>query len=412
MRTKKEILFLCQYFYPEYVSSATLPFDTARALVKAGFVVGALCGFPKEYSLKKETLLRDVQDGIEICRVKYLLTSRRTVVGRLVNYFSFALAVLMRFPSLGGYKAVIVYSNPPILPFVAALANRVFGIKVVFVSYDVYPEIAIKTKSISENGFISVMMRFINREVFRRATRVIAMSHEMKDYLLQHRAPRDAKQVVVIPNWYEDSDSLPPAIPHQNNMFACLSPHENFVVSYLGNMGVCQELETILGAIRQLKHDTSIKFLFAGHGCKLEQLRSTVSAEQLSNVFVYDFLHGQDFQDALSISGVFLVSLQEGLTGLAVPSKTYSYMKAGKPVIALLGAHTDIAKDLLKSQAGYVLNVGEVGKLVAAIREMKDDGSLRREMGLNIANLFRSKYTTEICTSQYIRVMTEVLGGN
>ena len=32
---KKDILFLCQFFYPEYISSAKLPFDLANALVEA-----------------------------------------------------------------------------------------------------------------------------------------------------------------------------------------------------------------------------------------------------------------------------------------------------------------------------------------------------------------------------------------
>ena len=39
---KKDILFLCQFFYPEYISSAVLPFDTAKALHQAGFSVEVL----------------------------------------------------------------------------------------------------------------------------------------------------------------------------------------------------------------------------------------------------------------------------------------------------------------------------------------------------------------------------------
>ena len=46
---KKDILFLCQFFYPEHNSSATLPFDTAQYLANHGFSVDALCGYPKEY---------------------------------------------------------------------------------------------------------------------------------------------------------------------------------------------------------------------------------------------------------------------------------------------------------------------------------------------------------------------------
>ena len=54
---KKDILFLCQYFYPEHNSSATLPFDTAKYLAAAGFSVDALVGYPKEYSTDEKVPL-------------------------------------------------------------------------------------------------------------------------------------------------------------------------------------------------------------------------------------------------------------------------------------------------------------------------------------------------------------------
>ena len=72
---KKDILFLCQFFYPEYISSATLPFDTAVALSRAGFKVGALCGYPREYADKQEVPLRETVEGVDIHRVKYIQLS-------------------------------------------------------------------------------------------------------------------------------------------------------------------------------------------------------------------------------------------------------------------------------------------------------------------------------------------------
>ena len=49
MQEKKDIVFLCQFFHPEYISSAQLPFDTAKALAAAGYRVDAVCGYPREY---------------------------------------------------------------------------------------------------------------------------------------------------------------------------------------------------------------------------------------------------------------------------------------------------------------------------------------------------------------------------
>jgi len=409
MKEKKDVLFLCQYFYPEYVSSATLPYDTAKALVKAGFSVSALCGYPKEYNNSGEVMLEEVHEGIKIKRLKYLQLKRNNFIGRLINYFSFTFAVFLHFLSLRNYKVIIVYSNPPVLPIIVAWASNVFKTKMIFVSFDIYPEIAYMTNSISENGIISKVMQFINKRIFNNVDKVVALSNEMKEFLLQHRKQLEEQQVVVIPNWYDAKPIENISKSYLNNKFSDLKPNENFIVSYFGNIGICQDIDTILEAIRRLRNDDEIRFVFAGHGNKMDQIRRAAKEESLDKVFVYDFLHGQDFQDALNISDVFLVSLSDGLTGLAVPSKTYSYMMAGKPVIAIMGVHSDISKDLIEYRAGFAMEVGEVDKLVSSIVKLKNDKKLREEMGTNIRRVFEEKYTTEKATLKYIKMIKEIL---
>src|SRR4030042_702284 len=100
MKEKKDVLFLCQYFYPEYVSSAALPFDTALALSGAGFSTGALCGFPGEYHLQGRVKSRESHQGITIRRLRYLRMKRVRPLGRLINFFSFTMAVMLRFLQL------------------------------------------------------------------------------------------------------------------------------------------------------------------------------------------------------------------------------------------------------------------------------------------------------------------------
>ena len=51
---KKKILILCQYFYPEYVSSATLPTQMAEDLVERGMKIDVICGWPNEYSKERK----------------------------------------------------------------------------------------------------------------------------------------------------------------------------------------------------------------------------------------------------------------------------------------------------------------------------------------------------------------------
>lgn len=306
MKKKKDILLLCQYFYPEYISSATLPYDTAKALIQEGFSVGVLCGYPKEYSDGKNVILKENHDGIEIKRLKYLQMKRSNFCGRLINYFSFTASVLTKFLSIRNYKSIIVYSTPPILPIVAVLASKWFRTKMIFVSYDIYPELAIKTNTISEHGVISKTMKIINRSLYKNVTKVVVLSYDMKEFLIKHRNQLNENQVVVIPNWYEDRPIKNIESSYRNILFEKIKANEKLVISYFGNMGTAQDLNTLIDAMKIMKNDTDISFVFAGHGNKLPLLKDTVQKEELKNVYIYDFLRGQDFQDALNISDVFL----------------------------------------------------------------------------------------------------------
>ena len=403
MKQKKDILFACQFFYPEYISSAQLPFDTAKALTTAGYCVDVLCGYPREYLDGTDIPVRETVEGIHIRRLKYIQLDRSGFLGRIVNYFSFTFMVLLNLPKLRHYRSIVVYSNPPILPWIVSWAKALFGTKLVFVAYDLYPEVATVTKTLGEGNPICRLMNHINRCICRRADRIVALSSEMKTYIRNHRDYPEAN-VRVIPNWYADHGVV--ADNRENNPFREVTKGR-FTVSYFGNMGTMQDMNTLLEAVRELRHE-DVFFLFAGHGNKMEALKETVHAEGIENIAIYPFLHGQDFQDALAISDCALVTLVKGATGLCVPSKTYSYMMQGIPLLAVMD-EGDIVSDIERGAGRWVRN-GE-GKLLAQhIREMKEKPDMVRRMRLTCRELYEKKYTEEICTQQYVTLFRELLG--
>lgn len=402
MKKKRDILFLCQFFYPEYISSAQLPWDTVQALKKAGFTVDALCGYPREYSDGNNIPEKETVDGVNIHRLKYIQTGRAGFLGRIINYFSFTFMVLLHLFEVAKYRAVVVYSNPPILPWIASWAKVLFGTKLVFVSYDLYPEVATVTNTLREGNIICRLMEHINKCVYRRADKVVALSSEMKDYILAHRNALET-QVDVIPNWYADQGET--ERNREENRFRD-TVENRFVVSYFGNMGTMQDMDTILGAIRELK-DQDIFFLFAGHGNKMEKLKSIVEQEGISNIAIHKFLHGQDFRDALAISDCAFVSLEKGATGLCVPSKTYSYMMQGLPLLAIMD-ECDIVRDI-EAGAGAWVRSGESEKLAKIIRSLKDDPEAVARMRKTCRRIYLENYTTEICTNKYVTLFQKLL---
>ena len=401
MRKKRDILFLCQFFYPEYISSAILPFDTVQSLNKAGFTVDVMCGYPFEYAQSTDIPVKETIDGVEIHRVKYIQMDRKGFLGRLVNYFSLTFMMFLRLWKLANYRAVVVYSNPPILPWIASWAKLLFGTKLIFVAYDLYPEVATVTGTLRDGNFICRLMDHINRCVFRRADGVVALSHEMKDYIAENR-PIAAEKVTVIPNWFEDRY----AESRKENIFR-ETVRNRFTVSYFGNMGTAQDMQTILGAIRKLKDDPGIFFLFAGHGNKMEKLKAIVAEEGISNIEIHDFLHGEDFQDALAISDCALISLEKGVTGLCVPSKTYSYMMQGIPLLAIMD-ECDIVEDIKRGAGSWVRN-GEVMELVSTIQSLAANPDRIHRMRKVCRDTYLNQYTKEICTEKYVSLFRDLL---
>lgn len=403
MKPKKDVLFLCQFFHPEYISSAQLPFDTAKALQRSGLTVDVLCGYPREYYSGPPVPDEETVEGIHIQRLHYLQPDRSHTLGRLVNYFSFTLSVFLHMGKLKQYRTVLFYSNPPVLPWVASWAKKRFGCKLVFVSYDLYPELALRTGALKAGSSVSRLMRHINKVVYPKLDAVVALSSEMKTFLAENRAV-DPGKITVIPNWYADSGE--PSRDLTGNRFA-EELGSKFVVSYFGNMGTVQDVDTILGAIRLLRDESGIFFLFAGHGNKMEALKKAIAEENLRNARVLDFLHGKDYRDALQISGAALISLEAGTTGLCVPSKTYSYMMEGIPLIAIMG-DSDIVSDI-RSGAGVSLKNGESQRLAELIHGLAADPQGREAMSRKCRELYLTRYTPEICTGQYVDLFRRLL---
>lgn len=403
MKKKRDILFLCQFFYPEYISSATLPYDTAVALKNAGFTVDTLCGYPKEYADGTHVPKKETVEGIGIHRLKYLQLARKGFLGRLVNYLSFTLAVLLHLGKIANYRAVVVYSNPPILPWLAVWAKKLFGTKLIFVAYDLYPEMAVRTNALRQGSMICRLMEHINRRVYPNADAVVALSGEMREFIQKNRdiAP---EKVHVIPNWYKDEGTL--LNNRRGNRFRDVTGGR-FTVAYFGNMGTVQDMQTILDAVGILKNREDIFFLFAGHGNKFQRVKDFLEEKQVANAAIYPFLHGEDFQDALAISDCALVCLEAGNTGLCVPSKTYSYMMRGLPLLAIMD-ESDIVRDV-ESGAGCWVRNGQARELAQAILELKDDPVRCAGMSQRCRELYLAKYTTEICIENYTKLFRALL---
>ena len=404
---KKDVLFLSQVFYPANNSSANYTYDISSYFASLGYSVGVLCGEPKEYYSEPSVPSKETVSGMEVKRIKYASASRSKKFGRIINFLSFNLRVCLHMKEIKHYKCVVVYSNPPILPVAALLAKKLYDVDIIFVSYDVYPEIACAMDYISPNGMIAKLMRKINSKIFVSSSAVVAITNEMKNFLRYNRKTKAEDNIRVIPNWaHEELVGSCDKSLSLNKKFGISD--DKFVVAYLGNMGVCQGVETLIDAAKKLQNNDNIHFLLVGYGSKKPLIEKTVEEENLKNITVGDLLSPKEFTSVVSSVSCAVVALENGLCGTCAPSKYYSYLYAGKPVISIAEKDSFLAKEAAEKEIGFSVEPGCSDELADKILKLAGDKNLCKNMGENAKELYNEKYSFDIAKEKYKEIIEAI----
>lgn len=403
---KRELLFICQYFYPEYVTSATLAYQLASDLAKSGIDVDALCGYPKEYYRGTSVPLKETINDIDIHRVHSISTKRNSFFGRIINTLSFTLSAFKQLLKIRKYKLVIVFTTPPTLPFVIALANIFFGTQYIMVNYDVYPEIGLVSNAIRPGSMMQKMFNFINRISYARAFKLIALSGDMKKALEKKGVPKT--KITVIHNWHTPPESFK-TDESSNSRFSLLRKKHKLIVLYAGNMGICQDMDTLMRAAQSLKSNRDILFAFCGHGVKYPDIKKEALEFHMENCVFYDFLTGADYWELQTVADIHVVSLARGVEGFGVPSKTYSSLAAGRAILAIMEKETDIVHDLERYQAGLAFQEGDYEKIAECLLSLLEKPDLIRTMSENAKRCFEENYTRQLSTNKYKQLIADFL---
>ena len=248
-------------------------------------------------------------------------------------------------------------------------------------------------------------MKFINKSLYKNVSHVISLTDEMKQFLLDNRHTLTSDRITTIANWAHEKKLMPDREAYERFGYR----EGQFVVSYFGNMGTCQDMDTLIHAAEILKDDDRVKFLIVGHGNKKEKVKSDILNKGLKNVQQLDFLHGKDFEQAVAISSCCVVSLEKGLKGTCAPSKYYSYLQGGHAVLGVVEKDSYLAKEINEEHIGFAVEVGDKDSLKDAILQMVEHRDETIKMGEKALWLYNNKYDYDIAMRTYKNMFSSVL---
>lgn len=301
---------------------------------------------------------------------------------------------------------VVIAPSPPLTIGVSAwLIGLLRRCPYIYNVQEIYPDAAIALGALHDPLLIRIFYA-LERFVYHRAARVTVIAPHMRERLIRKGTP--ASKLAVIPNFI-DGDELAP-MPKDNPFRREHGVADKFVVSYAGNMGPAQQLETFLAAAQVLKDEPGIRFMLMGDGILRERLRAIVLEEKLDNVIFLPYQPYSLMPQIYAASDLSLVPQAEGISDIAVPSKVYRIMACARPVLAVAIEDSDLGDLLRTSGAGLLVAPGQPDDLADTILAASRAPEKLRQMGQAGRKHVMAQYTRRAVARQYDAVLREVIG--
>jgi glycosyltransferase involved in cell wall biosynthesis len=174
-------------------------------------------------------------------------------------------------------------------------------------------------------------------------------------------------------------------------------------------MGRTHDLESIVEAARALSGDERFHFLLLGGGAKSPVVAEAVARHGLGNVTIAGQRPRAEQQMFLNACDVAVITFMPGLSGVSVPSRMYNVMAAGKPIVAMADADSELARVVSENQAGWVVAPGDRAGLVAALREAAADSARLEAMGRRARAAVEGQYGLTHAVESYRRLVAAQL---
>jgi putative colanic acid biosynthesis glycosyltransferase WcaI len=381
------ILLLNQFFWPDLAATSQLLTDLAAHLAGEGHRVTVVCG-RSLYAGTDST----PAPKVEIIRVSDLPFSRGSA-SRLLSYFSFLSAALWHSCRIERPDLVITLTTPPLLSVVGLLLKRFRGAPYFIWEMDLYPDLAVDLKVLRADSWIVRLIGAIADHCRNQAEGVIALGSCMRRRLIARGI--QPKKIEIAENWANGKLIYPEARR---------SP-DRFSVLYPGNLGLAHDVETVSAVMDRLKTDERFRFTYVGGGPRVKDLQAFCEAQGIRTASFLPYCDRDQLTQLLGTANVGLVTQNPSCLGSLVPSKVYSLLAAGLPVLFIGPRSATPGQILERFQCGWQIDCGNVDGMTSLLHVLAANPDLARNAGYRAREAFLAHYDAPTGVSRICKIL-------
>ncbi|WP_320128744.1 glycosyltransferase family 4 protein [uncultured Sphaerochaeta sp.] len=405
-----KILKPTAYYEPEQVSSSHLDKDLEEAFLQAGFDYIIVAPSPTR-DVSKETRIAYKKikyeqkfDGkLEIFRIP-VFREGRNPVGRAWRYFWSSLKIYRKCIKQQNVDIVFAASTPPIQGILAAKIAKKLKVPFIYNLQDIFPDSLVNAKMAKKGSFIWKIGRKIEDFTYFKADKIIVISDDLKNNLLAKGVQKE--KIDVVHNWI-NLDNVYYVENKNNSILRKIGLSEKDpIITYAGNIGFAQDIISLIKAFEIINITKRVYFVIFGNGSEYVTIKNYIESYKLQHFVLLYPKQPQELVSEVYSLGLFsMISCLPGFGDISVPSKTYSILATGTPIIANFDLDSELCNMIVNNSLGKISPSGEIELLAENIIEAIDNYSYERK---KIRAFVKENYSSFICTTEYVKIIRRI----
>lgn len=393
------VFIITQYFPPEVGAASSRWGDFSEILINQRHKVTILCEAPhypqSEYYQGHSNLWfkkEKKSDLLTIIRSKAYASDRKTFFKKLTHYFTFMFSAISNFRKVKNYDLLIISSPPLFTGAIGLFVNKIYKKDYWLDIRDLWPDSAYQLGQLNKK-LLYKLGKKLEEKIYESASGFIFPIPAFRSYLETFSNNISEKPM------YNLMNGVSQKFIH-NAQSSKTQRSKDFTVLYSGNMGLAQDLKTIIKAAKLL-NNYNINFKFIGEGVCKSEIQSFAKSLSVKILFC-GVVNRKELIKEIKNSSVCLVPLKNRkLFNDALPSKMFEYMACERPII--VGIRGEARKIVRNINSGMAIEPEDPFMLSEAILSYYKDEKKCKIHGKNGMMYVTKNLSKEVLISKVIK---------
>ena len=396
--TQQRVWVVSEVFYPDETSTAYILTHIAKHIAEdANIKVDVLCG-PSAYGDITGANL-DLSK-ITVHRINLFSLNKNKLFQRFLRIILLSLS--MFFIALLKFRKkdkVLLVTNPAFSIPLFSLLKKVKGFSYYILVHDVFPENLIPAGLMkSSDNFVYKVLTVIFNWSYAKADKLFVLGRDMKEVFAKKIST--LKNISIIENWSQ-TEEVDCEDFNINELVIEKNISNKIVLLFAGNLGRLQALEKYFKVITQV-NNINVHFAFVGDGALLPYLKLAVEKNKLDNVSFWGNFPRNKQTLFLNACHFGVVTLEEEVYGLGVPSKTYNILAAAKPILFLGNKKSEVAMLIEEDKCGISYSWEQSEEIINFINSLDYEKMSSYQMfGTNGRKLAETKFSKSTILNRF-----------